>query len=172
MDDVSAGQPGNPVTQFVGASECARLSTCVHTFIKSFGHNTACESWPRTLRCIWYPRTAGPSTRRPAHSSKIQQACDRQVRLLEREAMIAKDLVTDVFIVTHSMRQISTLAHIEAVAPIKLISSSPSASDLNDWRMALQQGIRERRQVLREAHRLQRTELLQKLRDTCRERHG
>jgi len=36
--------------------------------------------------------------------------------------------------------------------------------------MALQQGIRERRQVLREAHRLQRTELLQKLRDRCRER--
>ena len=112
----------------------------------------------------------GPSTRRPAHSSKIQRACDRQIRLLEREAMIAKDLVTDMFIVTHSMRQISTLAHIEAVAPIKLISSSPSASDLNDWRMALQQGIRERRQVLREAHRLQRTELLQKLRDRCRER--
>ena len=98
------------------------------------------------------------------HSSKIQRACDRQIRLLEREAMIAKDLVTDVFIVTHSMRQISTLAHIEA--PIKLISSSPSASDLNDWRMALQQGIRERR----EAHRLQRTELLQKVRDRCRER--
>jgi len=84
--------------------------------------------------------------------------------------MVAKDLVTDVFIVTHSMRQISTLALIEAVAPIKLISSSPSASDLNDWRMALQQGIRERRQVLREAHRLQRTELLQKLRDRCPER--
>jgi len=58
--------------------------------------------------------------------------------------MIAKDLVTDVFIVTHSMRQISTLTHMETVAPIKLIPSSPSASDLNDWRMALQQGIRER----------------------------
>jgi len=29
----------------------------------------------------------------------------------------------------------------EAVAPIKLIPSSPSASDLNDWRKALQQGI-------------------------------
>jgi len=84
--------------------------------------------------------------------------------------MIAQDLVIDVFIVTHSMRQISTLAHIEAVAPMKLIPSSPSASDLNDWRMALQQGIRERLQVLREAHRLQRTELLQKLRDRCRER--
>ena len=38
----------------------------------------------------------GPSTRRPAQSSKIQRACDRQIRLLEREAMIAKDLVTDV----------------------------------------------------------------------------
>ena len=94
----------------------------------------------------------GPSKRRPAHSSKIQRACHRQIRLLERDAMITKELVTDVFIVTHSMRQISTLAHIEAVAPIKLISSSPSAIDLNDWRMALQQGIRERRQVLREAH--------------------
>ena len=65
----------------------------------------------------------GPSTRRPAHSSKIQRACDRQIRLLEREAMIAKDLVTDVFIVTHSMRQISTLTHMEAVAPIRLILS-------------------------------------------------
>ena len=97
----------------------------------------------------------GPSTRKLAHSSKIQRACDRQIRLLEREAMIAKELVVDVFIVTHSMRQISTLAHMKAVAPIKLIPSSPSASDLNDWRMALQQGIRERRQVLREAHRLQ-----------------
>jgi len=53
--------------------------------------------------------------------------------------MIAKDLVTDFLLVTHSMRQISTLARIEAVAPIKLIPSSPSASDLNDWRMALQQ---------------------------------
>jgi len=77
--------------------------------------------------------------------------------------MIAKDLVTDVFIVTHSMRQISTLTHMETAAPIKLIPSSPSASDLNDWRMALQQGIRERHLLLREAHRLQRTELLQKL---------
>jgi len=77
--------------------------------------------------------------------------------------MIVKELVTDVLIVKHSVRQISTLTHIEAVAPIKLIPSSPSASDLNDWRMALQQGIRERRQVLREAHRLQRTEVLQKL---------
>ena len=36
--------------------------------------------------------------------------------------------------------------------------------------MALQQGMRERRQVLREAHRLRRTELLQKLRDRCQER--
>jgi len=88
----------------------------------------------------------GPSKRKPAHSSKIQRACNRQIRLLEREAMIAKDLVTDGFIVTHSMRQIFTLAHIDAVAPIKLIPSSPSASDLNDGRMALQQGIRERRQ--------------------------
>jgi len=52
--------------------------------------------------------------------------------------MIAKELVTDVFIVTHSMRQISTLTHMEAVAPIKLMPSSPSAGDLNDWRMALQ----------------------------------
>jgi len=84
--------------------------------------------------------------------------------------MIATNLVTDVFIVTHSMRQISTLAHIEAVVPIKLIPLSPSASDLNDWRMALQQAIRQRRQVLRETHRLQRTELLQKLRDRCWER--
>jgi len=108
----------------------------------------------------------GPSTRRPAHSSKIQRACDCQIKLLEREAMIAKDLVTDMFIVIHSMRQIS----MEAVAPIKLIPSSPSAGNLNDWRMALQQGIRERRQMLREANRLQRTELLQKLRDRCRER--
>jgi len=79
--------------------------------------------------------------------------------------MIAKDLVTDVFIVTHSMRQILTLAHIDAVVPIKLILSSLSASDSNNWRMALQQVIRERRQVLQEAHRLHRTELLQKLRD-------
>ena len=68
------------------------------------------------------------------------------------------------------MQQIFTLAHIDAVAPIKLIPSSPSASDLNDGRMALQQGIGERRQVLREAHRLQRTELLQKLRNRCRDR--
>ena len=44
-----------------------------------------------------------------------------------------------------------------------------TASDLNDWRMELQQEIRERRQVLREAHQLQRTELLQKLRYRCRE---
>ena len=80
--------------------------------------------------------------------------------------MIAKDLVTDMFIVIHSMRRIC----MEAVAPIKLIPSSPSAGNLNDWRMALQQGIRERRQMLREANRLQRTELLQKLRDRCRER--
>jgi len=36
--------------------------------------------------------------------------------------------------------------------------------------MALQQGIRERCQVLREAHRLQHIEVLQKLRDRCRER--
>jgi len=62
--------------------------------------------------------------------------------------MIAKDLVTDGFIVTHSMRQISTLAHIDAVTPIKLVLSSLSASDVNDWRMVLQQGIGERRQVL------------------------
>ena len=59
--------------------------------------------------------------------------------------MIAKDLVTDVFVVTHSMRQILTLAHIDAVVPIKLILSSLSASDSNNWRMALQQVIRERR---------------------------
>ena len=72
---------------------------------------------------------------------------------------IAKDLVTDVLIVTHSMRQISTFDHIEAVAPIKIIPSSPSASYLNDGGMSLQQGIRERRKVLREAHRLQSTEL-------------
>jgi len=111
----------------------------------------------------------GQSRRRPAHISKIQRACDRQIRLLEREAMIAKDRVTDGSIVTHSMRQISTLPHIDAVAPIKLVPSSPSASNSKDWRMALQQGILERRQVLREAHRLQRTELLQKLRDRCRE---
>jgi len=56
MDYMSGGQPGNPVTQSVGTSECARLFKCVHTFIKSFGQNTACESWKRTLRCIWYPR--------------------------------------------------------------------------------------------------------------------
>ena len=68
------------------------------------------------------------------------------------------------------MRQISTLAHIHAVKAIKLVPLSQSANDLDDWRMALQQGIRERLQVLREAHRLQRTELLQKLRDRCRER--
>jgi len=111
----------------------------------------------------------GQSRRRPAHISKIQRACDRQIRLLEREAMIAKDRVTDGSIVTHSMRQISTLPHIDAVAPIKLVPSSLSASNSKDWRMALQQGILERRQVLREAHRLQRTELLQKLRDRCRE---
>jgi len=41
---------------------------------------------------------------------------------------------------------------------------------INDCRMALQQGIRERGQVLREANRLQRTEILQKLRDRCQER--
>jgi len=111
----------------------------------------------------------GQSRRKPAHVSKIQRACDRQTRLLEREAMIAKDRVTDGFIVTHSMRQISTLPHIDAVAPIKLVLSSLSASNSKDWRMALQQGILERRQVLREAHRLQRTELLQKLRVRCRE---
>jgi len=61
----------------------------------------------------------------------------RQIRLLEREAMIAKDIVTDGFIVTNSMRQISTLAHIDAVTLNKLVPSSPSASDLNNWRMAL-----------------------------------
>jgi len=48
--------------------------------------------------------------------------------------MIAKDLVIDVSIATPSMRQIYTLTHIDAVAPIKLILSSPSAGDLNDWR--------------------------------------
>jgi len=62
------------------------------------------------------------------------------------------------------MRQSSTLALIDFVTPIKLVPSSQSASDINDWRMALQQGIGERRQVLRDAHRLERTELLQKLR--------
>jgi len=101
----------------------------------------------------------------PVESPRLSSAI-----IMEREAMIAKDLVTDVFIVTHSMRQISILAHIEAVASIKLISSSPSANDLNDWRMALQQGIRARCQVLREALQLQRTKLLQKLRDRCQER--
>ena len=104
----------------------------------------------------------GPSKRKPAQSFKIQRACDRQIRLLQREAMIAKDLVTGVFIVTHSMQQIYNLAHIDGVAPIKLIPSSPTVSDLKDWRMALQQSIKERCQVLREAHRLQCTELLQK----------
>jgi len=84
--------------------------------------------------------------------------------------MIAKDLVTDRCVVTHSMRQMSTLAQIDTVTPIKLVPTSPSASDLNDWRMALQQGIGERRQVLREARRLQRIELLHKLRDRCQER--
>jgi len=93
-----------------------------------------------------------PSRRNPAHSSKTQQACDRQIRLLERRAMIANDLVTNGFVVTHSMRQMSFFAHIDAVTPIKLVPSSPSASDSNDLRMALQQGIRERRQVLRETH--------------------
>jgi len=68
--------------------------------------------------------------------------------------MIATDLVTDVLIVTHCTRQISTLAHVDAVAPIKLIRLSPSASESTDWRLALQQGIRERREVLRETHRL------------------
>ena len=82
--------------------------------------------------------------------------------------MIAKDLVTDGFIFSHS----STLAHIDAVAPIKLVPLLPSASDSNDWRMVLHQGIEESRPVLRDAHRLQRTELLQKLRDRCRERMG
>ena len=43
------------VTQSVGTREYARWSKCVHKFIKKFGQNTACESWPRTLRCIWYP---------------------------------------------------------------------------------------------------------------------
>ena len=55
-------------------------------------------------------------------------------------------------IVTHSMRQMSTLPRIDAVAPIKIVPSSPSASNSNDWRMVLQQGIRERCQVLRKAH--------------------
>jgi len=32
----------------------------------------------------------GPSRRKSAHSSKIQRACDRQIRLLEQEAMIVK----------------------------------------------------------------------------------
>jgi len=33
MDDVSAGQPGNPVTQSIGTSECARLSiVCTHIY--------------------------------------------------------------------------------------------------------------------------------------------
>ena len=75
-----------------------------------------------------------------------------QIRLLERRAMIANDLVTNGFVVTHSMRQMSFFAHIDVVTPIKLVPSSPSASNLNDLRMALQQGIRERRQVLRETH--------------------
>ena len=74
----------------------------------------------------------GHKNEKPAHSSKIQRVCDRLIRLLEREAMTAKDLVIDVSIATHSMQQISTLAHIDAVASIKLIPSSPSASDLND----------------------------------------
>ena len=92
----------------------------------------------------------GTSKQNTAHSSKIPRACDRQIRLLEREAMIAKHFVTDVFLFTHpDHATISTLAHIDAVPPINLILSSPSASDLNDWRMALQQGIRERRQVLK-----------------------
>jgi hypothetical protein len=112
----------------------------------------------------------GPSRQKPVHHSKFQRACDRQIRLLEREAMIAKDLVTDGFIVTHSMQQISTLAHVDAMTPTTLVPSSPSASNSNDWRMALQQGIGERRQVLRETRRLQCTELLQKLQDRCRER--
>jgi len=53
------------------------------------------------------PRKAtktGPSKRKPAHGSKIQWTCHLLIRLLEREAMIAKDLVTDVFIVTRSMQ--------------------------------------------------------------------
>jgi len=66
--------------------------------------NEATSLFPRKITMT------GPSTRRPAHSSKIQRASNRQIRLLEREAMIAKDLLTDVFIVTHSIRQISTLA--------------------------------------------------------------
>ena len=93
-----------------------------------------------------------PSRRNPAHSSKTQQACDRQIRLLERRAMIANDLVTNVFVVTHSMRRTFFFAHIDAVTPIELVPSSPSASDLKNLRMALQQGIRKRRQVLRETH--------------------
>jgi len=51
------------------------------------------------------------------------RACDRQIGLLEHEAMIVKDLVTDVLIATHSVRQISTFAHANGVAPIKLTSS-------------------------------------------------
>jgi len=62
------------------------------------------------------------------------------------------------------MRQSSTLALIDVVTPIKFVPPSQSASDIDDWRMALQQGIGERRKVLRNAHRLERTELLQKLR--------
>jgi len=40
-------------------------------------------------------------------------------------------LVTDVFMITHSIQKISPLAHIDAVAPIKLIPSSSPAIDLN-----------------------------------------
>jgi len=63
-----------------------------------------------------------------------------------------------------------TLAHMDAVAPIKIIPSWPSERDLNAWCVVLQQVIRERRQVLREAHWLQRTELLQKLQNGCQKR--
>ena len=65
MDFVSGGQPGNPVTQSVGTSECARLFKCVHTFIKSFEQHTACESWPRTLTLHLVPEEGGQGVSLP-----------------------------------------------------------------------------------------------------------
>jgi len=57
--------------------------------------------------------------------------------------MIAKDLVTEVKIVSHYIQQITTMAHVDDVSLIKFILSLPSASNLNDWRMVLDRCVLE-----------------------------
>jgi len=60
-------QTTHPATQSVGASECACLSTCLHTFLKSFGHNTAVKADQEPVGAFG---TRGRWTRRiPATSS-------------------------------------------------------------------------------------------------------